>query len=66
MHYPVGKLLREAPYKDGGGTFAIGPIVCLVLLFACAALPPPYFFLFSFESLGDAALCATPHPCHLC
>jgi hypothetical protein len=50
-HYPVSRLLREPPYKDGGGTLAFGPIVLAVLVSAFLALPRDLFTIFACESL---------------
>jgi len=33
-HYPTSRLLQEGPYKDGGGTWAFGPIImCFWVVF---------------------------------
>lgn len=49
-HYPVGKLCQPAPYRDGGGTYAFGPIILSIWALAFKILPKRLFALFFFES----------------
>ena len=51
-HYPVNKLLRDAPYRDGGGAAVFLPLISLVVLGAHCMLSSRMFIIFLVEGVG--------------
>jgi hypothetical protein len=51
-HYPIGKLLRDGPYRDGGGATVFLPLISLIVLAAYWMLRTRLFVIFLVEGLG--------------
>lgn len=51
-HYPIKNLLRDAPYRDGGGAQVFLPLISLVIMAAYLLLRTRLFVIFLVEGLG--------------
>jgi len=51
VHYSVGNLVREAPYRDGGGALWVVPTTIAMSSFVWWLLPRDYALLYIVESL---------------
>ena len=53
QHYPVNNLLRPGPYIGGGGEYAFGPVVLVILGVAYFLIGDLcYFVIFVVQSMG--------------
>lgn len=51
-HYPIKCLLRDGPYRDGGGAVVFFPLISLVIMAAYCMLRTRLFVIFLVEGLG--------------